>query len=225
MPTNAARSILDGIYAFAPNRETLGGTAYAISDPAGVVLVDCPPWTEATRRALDRLGGVRWLFLTHRSAIAGAERLQVSYNCEVAIQEQEAYLLPEVRLTPFTREIALSESCQGIWTCGHSPGSACLYARLPAVSGEGVGVLFSGRHLLPDPQGRLLPQRTAKTFHWPRQLRAVAALQDRFGPDTLQAICPGANVGFLRGRGYLADAWQQLEAIDLESLGRAKIGP
>lgn len=223
MPTDAARSILDGIYAFAPNRETLGGTAYAIAMPAGLVLVDCPPWTPETQAALDCLGGVRWLFLTHRGAIAGVERWQAAYHCEVILQEQEAYLLPEVPRTSFVREIAFAENCCGIWTCGHSPGSACLYAR----SGDGgqVGILFTGRHLLPDPQGRLLPLRTAKTFHWPRQLRSTAALRDRFSRETLQIICPGANTGFLRGRGCVTDAWERLQDLDLAAMQHAKIGP
>ena len=213
MSAEAIRPIVDGVYAFAPNRETLGGTAYAIADPAGLILVDCPPWTAATQDFLAGCGGVKWLFLTHRSAIAGAENLQTVFDCNIVIQEQEAYLLPESRPTPFSAEFALSEHCLAIWTCGHSPGSACLYARV-----SGMGVLFTGRHLLPDAKGQLAPLRTAKTFHWPRQLRSVAALRDRFGPDTLQIICPGANTGFLRGRGCIADAWEQLQMLDLDAL-------
>ena len=213
MPVETARPIVDGIYAFVPNRETLGGTAYAIVDPAGLILVDCPPQTAAVRDFLQGLGGVRWLFLSHRGAIAGAEHLQAVFDCNIVIQEQEAYLLPESRLTPFGKEFTISEHCQAIWTSGYSPGSACLYARL-----SGRGVLFTGRHLLPDAKGQLMPLRTAKTFHWPRQLRAVAALRDRFGPDTLQVICPGANTGFLRGRGCITDAWEQLQKLDLDTL-------
>jgi len=224
MPVETARPIVDGIYAFAPNRETLGGTAYAIVDPAGLILVDCPPQTAAVRDFLQGLGGVRWLFLSHRGAIAGAEHLQAVFDCNIVIQEQEAYLLPESRLTPFGKEFTISEHCQAIWTSGYSPGSACLYARLPAADGTERGILFSGRHLLPDAKGNLTPLRTAKTFHWPRQLRSVAALRDRFDRQTLQFICPGANTGFLRGQGYVGDAWEQLQHLDLDALSRAKIG-
>lgn len=224
MPVETAREILEGVYAFAPNRETLGGTAYAIAAPSGLILVDCPPPNETTQEFLQALGGVKWLCLTHRSALSGAERLQASFDCEILIQEQEAYLLPESRLTPFRDEFMVSEHCQAVWTCGHSPGSACLYARLPAADGTERGILFSGRHLLPDTKGNLTPLRTAKTFHWPRQLRAVAALRDRFDRQTLQFICPGANTGFLRGQGYVSDAWEQLQHLDLDALSRAKIG-
>jgi hypothetical protein len=71
-------------------------------------------------------------------------------------------------------------------------------------------VLFSGRHLLPNPQGKLMPIQTAKTFHWLRQLRSVQRLLDEFSRDTLQYVCPGANTGFLRGNYLVDNAYQQL---------------
>ena len=43
-------------------------------------------------------------------------------------------------------------------------------------------------------------------------------LRDRFSEKTLKYICPGANTGFLRGKGYLDQAYQQLSALNLESL-------
>lgn len=38
------RLILEDIYAFPPNREILGGTAYLIVNKSGNILVDCPAW-------------------------------------------------------------------------------------------------------------------------------------------------------------------------------------
>ena len=213
-------AVLEKLVAFPPNRQTLGGTSYWIETSAGNVLVDCPPWTLATQQFLsDR--GVSWLFLTHRNAMAKVKTMQAELGFEVVVQEQEAYLLPEVETKTFHREMSITDRLTAIWTPGYSPGSACLYWDRP----EDGGVLFTGRHLLPTRQGGLTPLRTSKTFHWPRQLKSVAALGDRFTTETLKYLCPGASIGFLRGEHKLSQAWELLQGIDLDALAKASIGP
>jgi glyoxylase-like metal-dependent hydrolase (beta-lactamase superfamily II) len=194
------------IYAFPPNRDTLGGTAYLIVDEVNI-LVDCPAWDEANQAFLKQQGGVRWLFLTHRGAISKVREIQQTCGCEVVIQEQEAYLLPGLTVTPFARSLTLTPQTRAIWTPGHSPGSACLYYN------RFGGVLFSGRHLLPNPQGKLMPLKTSNTFHWQRQTRSVEALVADFTPETLAWVCPGANLGFLRGKQAVEQAYTQLAEI------------
>ncbi len=206
-PIKPPREILTGIYAFPPNRETLGGTSYFIQTQQGNILVDCPGWNNQQQSVFGEFfhqqGGVHWLFLTHRDGMSQVRKLQSALDCEVIVQEQEAYLLPEVTVTSFVEEISLGEAI-GIWTCGYSPGSCCLY-----VPWQG-GVLFSGRHLLVNPNGELAPISSRKTFHWRRQLRNVKKLQARFSPETLNYICPGANTGFLRGKGVVENGYEQL---------------
>lgn len=203
------RLVFDTIVAFPPNRNTLGGTAYLICHTDGNVLVDCPLWDEFHHTFLQEQGGVRWLVLTHRTAIAQVKEIQAALQCEVLIQEQEAYLLPGMPTTPFAQEFSLNPDTVVLWTPGHTPGSSCVY-----FSGYG-GVLFTGRHLLPDRQGNPVPLRIAKTFHWPRQLRSVQLLCDRFSASTLSHICPAANTGFLRGERTIDRAYERLSYLDL----------
>ncbi|MBE9041047.1 MBL fold metallo-hydrolase [Oscillatoriales cyanobacterium LEGE 11467] len=210
------RAVLDNVFAFSPNRDTLGATAYLIVEKVVNILIDSPPWNDRTQAFLQEQGGVGCLFITHRGSIGKAAQIQAETGCEILIQEQEAYLLPEAKPTVFESEIALGDSAKGIWTPGHSPGSSCLY-----YSGGG-GVLFSGRHLLPNRQGLPVPLRTVKTFHWPRQIRSVQTLLDRFTPETLSSICPGANTGFLRGQTAIADAYSKLWALDLDECLQAQ---
>lgn len=191
------------IFAFPPNRDTLGGTAYLIVEAVNI-LVDCPAWDDANRTFLEAQGGVDWLFITHRGGIGKAREIQQAFGCPIVIQEQEAYLLPGLTVTPFEQTLALTPQSHAIWTSGHSPGSACLYYS------QLGGVLFSGRHLLPSPQGNLLPLKTPKTFHWRRQLQNVQKLIEQFTPETLQIICPGANTGFLRGKYLVENAYEKL---------------
>ena len=207
--------IWNNIFAFPPNRETLGGTAYFIVENEANILIDCPAWDEVNQNYLNSVGGVRWLFLTHRGAIGKAREIQQAFGCEILIQEQEAYLLPGLKVTTFKQDFNIGNA-QVIWTPGHSPGSSCLY-----YPREG-GVLFSGRHILPNQTGELLPLPASKTFHWFRQLLSIQLLRDRFTPETLNYICPGANTGFLRGKRAIASAYEQLARLDLVALRQQK---
>ena len=190
--------ILPGIFAFAPNRDTLGGTAYAILTPAGNILIDSPAWNDLNHQFMTERGGIKYSIITHRGGSGQIKTIANELGCEVIVQEQEAYLLPELTTTTFQHRLNLNDSIHVIWTPGHSPGSACVY---DSASG---GVLFTGRHLLPDRLGSVAPLRTAKTFHWQRQLRSVAAIWDQFPAHyPLSHICPGANTGLLRGQGSI----------------------
>ncbi len=206
------RAVLESIFAFPPNRDTLGGTSYFIVRNEGNILIDCPALDQTNQDFLRSHGGVRWLFLTHRGAIGKTAEIQQTWGCEVLIQEQEAYLLPGLTVTTFTQELNFTATSQIIWTPGHSPGSSCLYYS------EFGGVLFSGRHLVPNQQGEPVPLRTAKTFHWPRQIKSLQFILESYSPETLQYICPGANTGFLRGKRVIDNAYQRLTNLDLQAL-------
>jgi glyoxylase-like metal-dependent hydrolase (beta-lactamase superfamily II) len=236
------RAVLDSIWAFPPNRETFGGTAYFIVEnsqnvPANVlqaefksvpknlpqnvpknVLIDCPSWDHNTQSFLQRHGGVQHLIITHRQgASPAAAEIQRCFGCQVWVQEQEAYLLPSVDVTSFQESSYPYADLQIFWTPGYSPGSACVYR-------AGQGVLFTGRHLLPDQQGNPTPLRMAKTFHWPRQLKSVREILDRFDENSLRYLCPGANTGFLRQQGFIDNAYQKLAQLDLAQLFQVAIG-
>ena len=211
--TKSPRPILPGIFAFAPNRDTLGATSYLIVEKSGNILLDCPAWTEVNQEFMRSQGGIESLIISHRGGMGkNVLQMQQALNCPVIVQEQEAYLLPEVEVTPFAERLNLSPDLELIWTPGHSPGSACLYWQ------EQGGVLFTGRHLLPKSPTEIVPLRTAKTFHWWRQLNSITKLRDRFDPNTLRYILPGANTGYLRGTGYIDNAYEQLQALDLTAL-------
>jgi len=182
------RQICPNLYRFAPNRDTLGGTAYLIIEEGGNILIDCPAWDDTIHQWLTSLGPVRWLCLTHRDGHSPKlSALQQALHCQVIVQEQEAYLLPQVAVCQFKDQLAISETLTALWTPGYSPGSACYYW-----SSNG-GILFTGRHLLPNQEGILSPLRQPKTFHWPRQQASVKKLWDYVADKPLQAACPGAK--------------------------------
>jgi glyoxylase-like metal-dependent hydrolase (beta-lactamase superfamily II) len=221
--TKAPQAVFETIFAFSPNRETLGGTAYLIveKDAAGQsanILIDCPALNEIHQDFIAEQGGIGTLFITHRGGMAQVKAFQDMFKAQVLIQEQEAYLLPTVVTETFSGDRTISPTSQVFWAAGHSPGSACLY------HSQYGGVLFTGRHLLPDRSGAPRPLRLAKTFHWPRQLRQAQSLLDNFSPDTLSYICPGASTGFLHGEKKIAQAYSQLQQTDWAALAKAQPG-
>ncbi len=191
--------ILQGIFAFPPNRDTLGGTAYLIVTSNGNIAIDSPAWNDTNRQFILDRGGIKYLAITHRGGMGKTATIASEFGCETIVQEQEAYLLPDTKVTTFRYKLDLIDSTRLIWTPGHSPGSTCIY-----YSSAG-GVLFTGRHLLPDRSGTPVPLRTPKTFHWLRQLRSVEAIWQQFPSSApLSHICPGANTGLLRGKGSIS---------------------
>lgn len=209
--TRSPRSILSGIFAFTPNRDTLGGTSYFIVNNIGNILIDCPAVNQVNQEFISAQGGIDYLIISHRGGIGKhVQQLQQAFNCQVIIQEQEAYLLPECEVTSFADNCVLNSELELIWTPGHSPGSCCIYWQRQG------GILFTGRHLLPKSPTEIVPLKTAKTFHWWRQLNSIAKLRDRFTAETLQYILPGANTGYLRGTGYITHAYQQLQAMNID---------
>ncbi|MBA4458045.1 MBL fold metallo-hydrolase, partial [Cylindrospermopsis raciborskii CS-506_B] len=99
------------ILAFPPNRETLGGTSYLIVRNGGNILIDCPAWEQIAANQ-TYLRAVRWLFISHRGAIAKVAQIQQALDCEILIQEREAYLLPGLTLTTFSQELSLDDTTQ-----------------------------------------------------------------------------------------------------------------
>ncbi len=192
--------ILPGIFAFPPNRDTLGGTAYLIVTPTGNISIDSPAWNDVNQQFIADRGGLAWLAITHRGGIGKTTTIATHFGCEVLIQEQEAYLLPELKVTTFCDTFNINDTIHPIWTPGHSPGSSCIYYC------SAGGVLFTGRHLLPNQSGSPVPLRTSKTFHWRRQLQSVERIWQQFpSQQPLRHICPGANIGLLRGKGTISD--------------------
>lgn len=213
------RAVLDSIWAFPPNRETFGGTAYFIVENSQNILIDCPSWDDETQAFIASQGGVQGLVITHRQGMSPAVKsIQALYACPVFVQEQEAYLLPDVAVTPFQSAIKITPNLEVFWTPGYSPGSSCAYSRLHG------GVLFTGRHLLPDRDGTPQPLRTAKTFHWFRQLKTVQLVLERFDVNSLSYLCPGANTGFLRHQRSIDQAYSKLQQLDLVTLRQVPAG-
>jgi glyoxylase-like metal-dependent hydrolase (beta-lactamase superfamily II) len=216
--------VLPGLWLFAPNRDSEGGSAWWLEHPALDLLIDVPALTAANlaflrerwaRPAAARPGaaaGPPWIVLTGRHGHGRCRRLQQALGWPVLVQEQEAYLLPGVEaLAAFGADHDLAEGVRLLWTPGPSPGACVLHARAEG----GVDGLFCGRLLVPLAPARLGPLRSRRTFHWPRQLRSLARLRQWLPPGSPAWIATAAGLGALRGAKVVTGGGA---GLDLEAL-------
>ncbi|WP_259739109.1 MBL fold metallo-hydrolase [Synechococcus sp. CS-205] len=186
--------VMPGLWVFAPNRDTLGGTSWLLA-PRGraPLLIDAPAYTAANLEALSR-AGAGTILLTSREGHGRCRRWQEALGWPLRLQEQEAYLLPGVAdLCPFGEAIDLGEGVRALWTPGPTPGACVVHA-----AGE-LDVLFCGRLLVPTAPGAARPLRTARTFHWARQGRSLEALRRWLPSGSPRWIASGAGLGALQG--------------------------
>ena len=212
------QEVAEGLWVFAPNRESRGTVSWLLRTRTGPVLVDVPDITQANVALLSRQGDGR-IVLTHRTAHGALRRLVQHLGWQVWIQEQEAYLLPTMALQTFGQEQELGNDLALYWTPGPTPGSCCLHWR-----GQ-QSVLFCGRLLQPQSNGRVAPVRTAHTFHWGRLLTSLARLRQWLGPDEPGRIACSTGLVHLSGAALVDQGASALAELNLETLHAVGRGP
>ena len=212
------QEVAEGLWVFAPNRESRGTVAWLLHTQAGPLLVDVPDMTQANLALLSQHGDGR-IVATHRTAHGMLRRLAQHLGWEVWIQEQEAYLLPTMALQTFSQEQALGHDLALYWTPGPTPGSCCLHWR------GRQSVLFCGRLLQPQPNGGVAPVRTAHTFHWGRLLKSLAGLRQWLGPNEPGQIACSTGLVHLHGAALVGQGASALEALNLKALQAVGRGP
>lgn len=214
-PGRPPRQVAPGLQLFAPNRRTQGGSSWLLcGEHQPDLLVDCPSFSEANLAVLDQRraqvgteGGL--IVLTGRDGHGEVRRWQQRLGWRVLVQEQEAYLLPGVaRLEPFADACEPEPGLRLLWTPGPSPGACVLHVQRPSCDG-----LFCGRLLVPLAPDQLAPLRTARTFHWPRQLASVQRLLAWLPPGSPAWIATGAGLGALRGQHLVANSGDMLRSL------------
>jgi glyoxylase-like metal-dependent hydrolase (beta-lactamase superfamily II) len=208
------RLVQEGLWLFAPSRESQGGSAWWLEPPAAGgagVLIDCPAFTDANLGFLQERSAGR-IVLTGREGHGRLRRFQEALGWPVHVQEQEAYLLPGVQqLIGFGPQAELEPGLRLLWTPGPSPGAAVLLA-------EQASILFCGRLLSPLAPGQAGPLRTRRSFHWDRWLRSLETLRNWLPPEQPQWLASGAGLGALRGEALVPSARLMLQQLDLVAL-------
>ncbi|KAI3938247.1 hypothetical protein MKW98_031195 [Papaver atlanticum] len=149
-----------------------GATSYFISHPDGNILVDSPRYTERLAHRIEILGGVRYMFLTHRDDVADHNKWSKRFGCDRVLHSQD--------VEDNTADVEIKLDGDGPWnlgndfelihTPGHTRGSVCLLYKP-------LKVLFAGDHISKD-QSELSMGEQYNQQSVPLQLESVRKLLD-----------------------------------------------
>lgn len=173
---------------------SFGAASYLIHRPDGNVLVDSPRFAPPLVKRLEELGGVRYLYLTHRDDVADHQKFRQHFGCDRILHSQE--------ITAGTREVEMQLSGSDpvplapdlliIPVPGHTKGHTVLLYNQT--------VLFTGDHLAwSDDRQHLIAFRYACWYSWTEQRRSMQRLADYLADYPFEWVLPG------HGRRYHAD--------------------
>ena len=162
------------------SEKSFGANSYFIRHSDGNWLVDSPRYVKHLVDALERMGGLRYIFLTHEDDVADAARYAARFGATRIIHRADAEAMPDAEwIVDGSDSIPLAPQFNLIPVPGHTPGScALLYDQR---------FLFTGDHLWWDPETRALqaPQRLV----W-RSRAMVQSLEKLLG-DQFEWVLPG----------------------------------
>jgi glyoxylase-like metal-dependent hydrolase (beta-lactamase superfamily II)/ferredoxin len=155
------------------SESSFGASSYLIRRPEGNVLVDSPRFTRPLAKRVAEMGGVKWMFLTHRDDVADHARWASYFEAARIIhRDDQTRSTADVERTIAGREpVALADDLIIVPTPGHTRGHAVLL--------YGDRYLFSGDHLWWSPTYRSLHASwNVCWYSWTEQTRSMERLLD-----------------------------------------------
>ena len=152
------------------SRKSFGGSSYFVEHPDGNWLVDSPRYVEHLVRRFAEMGGIRYIFLTHRDDVADAARYASRFAANRIIHRLELSAQPDAeRVIDGMEAQALAPEFLAIPTPGHTAGHCALL--------YGHRFLFAGDHLWwSRTRGRLNASRDVCWHSWRQQVASVKLL-------------------------------------------------
>ncbi len=164
--------ITDSVYHCGYHSEqSFGAASYLIQRAEGNILVDSPRFAAPLVKRLEVLGGVRYLYLTHRDDVADHQRFHDHFGCDRILHHHDISTGTAAIEMPLqgTDPIALSADVQIIPVPGHTQGHTVLLYR--------DRVLFTGDHLAwSERLHQLYAFRRYCWYSWPAQIRSMENL-------------------------------------------------
>ncbi|KAL2635210.1 hypothetical protein R1flu_006689 [Riccia fluitans] len=153
------------------SEKSFAASSYFIQRQDGNILVDSPRFSERLAKRLEELGGVRYMFLTHKDDVADHKRWQKRFNCE--------RILHAIEVVPDTAEVEMKLEGTGPWTLGddveliftpgHTRGHVCLFLK-------DRGAMFSGDHMGASMENEMFLDTVHNWFSVEKQLESFEAL-------------------------------------------------
>lgn len=172
----------DGVYYTGFNSpKSYGGNSYFVQHPQGNWLIDAPKYLPHLVKRFEELGGLRYIFLTHRDDVAEAHKYARRFGSQRIIHRAELSAQPDAEtVLTGVEPVALAPEFTIIPTPGHTRGHCVLLYQ--------QRFLFSGDHLWWDRgQRRLSASRAYCWYSWAEQTKSMARLRH----FTFEWVLPG----------------------------------
>lgn len=161
---------------------SFGAASYFIQRPEGNVLVDSPRFARSLVDNLEAMGGIRYLYLTHRDDVADHDRFRDHFGCDRILHADdidEGTRGVEIQLAG-PEPVQLAPDLRVVPVPGHTKGHTVLLYR--------ERFLFGGDHLAWSAQlGHLYAFRRVCWYSWPRLLESMEQLSHY----TFEWVLPG----------------------------------
>ena len=192
--------IADNVYHCGYHSEaSFAASSYLIQHPEGNILIDSPRFTPPLVKQIEAIGGIRWMYLTHKDDIADHQKYHDHFGCQRILHEKEITAETrdvEKQLTSFD-PFQLYPDCLIIPVPGHSEGHTVLLYQ--------DKFLFSGDHIAWSARmQQLIGFRNYCWDSWPKLIESTRQLKQY----TFSWILPG------HGRRYHADIVTMQQELD-----------
>jgi glyoxylase-like metal-dependent hydrolase (beta-lactamase superfamily II)/ferredoxin len=176
-----------------------GAASYLIQRPAGNILVDSPRFAPPLVRRLEEMGGIHYLYLTHRDDVADHQKFHDHFGCDRILHQDDLTQGTQTieRVLTGLEPIDLEPDLKIIPVPGHTKGHTVLLYRNQ--------VLFTGDHLAwSDQLQQLIAFREACWYSWPTLFQSMKTLLDY----SFEWVLPG------HGRRYQAEPEIMHQALE-----------
>jgi glyoxylase-like metal-dependent hydrolase (beta-lactamase superfamily II)/ferredoxin len=167
-----------------------GASSYFVRRESGNILVDSPRFARPLAKQIEALGGVKYLFLTHRDDVADHEKWAAHFHAERLMHSDDVgrstknieRVLSGNEVIPFADDVLL------IPTPGHTRGHMVLLYR--------ERFLFAGDHLWWSPNYQsLYASPNVCWYNWNEQTRSM----ERLTEYSFEWVLPGHGRRFHAG--------------------------
>jgi len=163
------------------SRNSYGGDSYFIQSPQGNWMIDSPRFNKDLINKFHEMGGLKYIFLSHRDDVADADKYAKEFGAKRIIHREDLSAQPD-------SEIVLEGDChfnqdkaEIIFTPGHSQGHCVLI--------WDKKYLFTGDHLAYSRKLKsLYAFRNYCWYSWEKQIKSMEKLKAY--PD-IEWVLPG----------------------------------
>ena len=168
------------------SKKSFGAASYLIVRPEGNVLVDSPRFTPPLVKQIEAMGGVRYMYLTHRDDVADHQKFRDRFGCDRILHSQDITAgTQSVEIQPTgNKPFKLSDDLLIIPQPGHSRGHTVLLYK-----GK---YLFTGDHLAWSARlNQLYAFRNFCWDSWPSQIESMKSLAQFTDNYSFEWVLPG----------------------------------